>query len=74
MVIDMIQNSIIWKYLTAIPFSNLDPPRIQLKQINYRSFIIYNSAEGAICILDGNQNDLKFNRLEIPYSYSLQQY
>jgi hypothetical protein len=31
------------------------------------------SSEGAISISDGNQNDLKFNHLEIPYSYSLQE-
>jgi hypothetical protein len=31
------------------------------------------SSEGAIGISDGDRNDLKFNRLEIPNSYSLQQ-
>ena len=35
---------------SSIHFSNLDPPRIQLEQINHRSFLIYNSAEGAPCI------------------------
>jgi len=37
-----------------IPYSyslqHPDPPSIQLKQINYRSFIIYDNAEGATCI------------------------
>jgi len=31
------------------------------------------SSEGAIGISDGDRNDLKFNHLEIPNSYSLQQ-
>jgi hypothetical protein len=47
MVIEMIQNSIDWKYLTTIPLSNLDAPDTQLKQVGSRSFTSQKSAEGA---------------------------